>query len=181
MRASGRRTVWRCVRRRCLAAAALLAYVAASGGLPVPALGGPRKDLSKPFPCMNSPCGCLCAEDCWRHCCCTTPEERWAWAAANNVTPPDYAERPADHDGAAPAPPPCPHCHPNAAAPRPGGVTTASALRCMGLNTLWVTVGTTMAPPPLTWRPAAVVPDRLADFDQFPSPVSDAPASRPPR
>ncbi len=179
MRPPGRRILWRNLRRRCLALAALVAYLAASFGLPVPVLGA-RKDLSKPYPCMNNPCGCLCAEDCWRHCCCTTPEERWAWAAANNVTPPDYAEKPGAHDDGAESRP-CPHCHPGKAAPDPCGFPTASPLRCQGGATLWVTLGTTAAPPPLTWRPAVVVADRLTHFDQFPSLLARAPASPPPR
>ncbi len=182
MRASGRRNLWRNLRRRCLALAALAAYLAASVGLPVPAAAA-HKDLSKPYPCMNNPCGCLCAEDCWRHCCCTTPEERWAWAAANNVTPPDYAERPAAHDEGAASPESslCPHCHLGTPASGPRGVTTASPLRCQGLGTLWVTVGTTTAPSPLAWRPATAVADRLTHLDQVPSPLSRAPASPPPR
>src|SRR5262249_36229142 len=45
-------------------------------------------------PCQGHPCGCRSAEDCWQHCCCLSPEERWAWARAHDVEPPAYAERP---------------------------------------------------------------------------------------
>lgn len=38
------------------------------------------KDQSVPYPCMNRPCGCASAEQCWRSCCCTTKSERIAWA-----------------------------------------------------------------------------------------------------
>ena len=64
---------------------ALLAYLAATVGLPLPP---PPivKDGGKAFPCQGRACGCQTAEECWRHCCCTTPEERWAWAAEHNVT-----------------------------------------------------------------------------------------------
>ncbi|MBX3441571.1 MAG: hypothetical protein KF774_04130 [Planctomyces sp.] len=39
-----------------------------------------QKDTSVPFPCMHSACGCANAEQCWTSCCCTTREERIAWA-----------------------------------------------------------------------------------------------------
>src|ERR1700747_3399381 len=112
MRASERRTFWRNLRKRLTAAVVLLAYLAALApalGLPIPAPAAP-KDRSVPFPCMDNPCGCSCAEDCWRHCCCMSPEERWAWAAAHNVTPPDYAERPAAMRPGGDTAQPCPHC-----------------------------------------------------------------------
>src|SRR5205814_409462 len=48
-----------------------------------------EKDKSQPFPCMNSPCGCRSAEECWRHCCCHSLAERMAWARENHVRPPD--------------------------------------------------------------------------------------------
>ena len=47
------------------------------------------KDKSKPFPCMNSPCGCRDADQCWRHCCCHSLAERLAWVRENHVEPPD--------------------------------------------------------------------------------------------
>src|SRR5260370_41429566 len=112
MAAHRRPTFWRRLRPRLAAGVALFAYVAVAFGLPLPE-SGPRKDRSRPYPCMDHECGCQCAEDCWRHCCCFTPEERWAWAAEHGIQPPDYAERPAadsppahsccDHDHAAPS------------------------------------------------------------------------------
>jgi hypothetical protein len=48
----------------------------------------------QPFLCQDHSCGCATAEDCWRHCCCFSAEERWAWAQENHVEPPEYAERP---------------------------------------------------------------------------------------
>ena len=73
---------------------ALLAYWAAALGLPVPP-PPVIKDGGKQFMCQGQACGCQTAEECWRHCCCHTPEERWAWAEANHIQPPDYAEKPA--------------------------------------------------------------------------------------
>ena len=182
MRASGRRTFWRNLCKRLTAAGSLLTYLAASFGLPVPAPAAPR-DRSVPYPCMDKPCGCACAEDCWRHCCCTTPEERWAWAAAHHVQPPDYAERPGCHpDGAASAGErPCPHCHPQTAAPSSLEGPTASALRCKGLSTLWISAGTTPVLSTVGWRPGVVRANRLTYFDQLAFRLSLAPPSPPPR
>ncbi len=90
---SWRSVSWRTLYRRLLAVGALFAYLAATNGFPLP----PPvviKDGGKPFPCQGHACGCQTAEECWRHCCCFTPEERWAWAEENHVQPPDYAERP---------------------------------------------------------------------------------------
>src|SRR4051794_28407127 len=81
-------------RRRAAAAAALLTYLAAAFGFPLPAAPA-RKDATIPFPCQDHPCGCQTAEQCWSGCCCFTPAERWAWAEAHHVRPPAYAERPA--------------------------------------------------------------------------------------
>jgi hypothetical protein len=87
------RTFWRPLRSRLPAGLALVAYLVAAVGFPLPA--APRKDSGQPFPCQDHPCGCQTAEQCWRHCCCFTPEEHWAWAEAHHVTPPPYAVRPA--------------------------------------------------------------------------------------
>src|SRR5438105_14669671 len=83
---------WRLVTRRMCACGALLCYLATAVGFPLPSLV--QKDHSQPFPCQDHPCGCQSAEQCWRHCCCFTPEEKWAWAEAHGVVPPPYAERP---------------------------------------------------------------------------------------
>ncbi len=44
------------------------------------------KDCSVPFPCMNKPCGCRNAEQCYKSCCCSTKAERIAWAKAHDVS-----------------------------------------------------------------------------------------------
>jgi hypothetical protein len=84
---------WRSLPRRLCAGLTLLAYLATVLGLPLPAPARPKSD--EPFPCQDHPCGCRTAEQCWRSCCCFTPEQRLAWAKAHNVTPPPYAEKPA--------------------------------------------------------------------------------------
>jgi hypothetical protein len=40
------------------------------------------------FPCESCGCGCASALACWTNCCCYTPAERMAWAAAHGVEPP---------------------------------------------------------------------------------------------
>jgi hypothetical protein len=74
---------------------ALAAYLVAGVGIPLPA--SPPKKPGPPFPCQDHLCGCMSAEQCWRSCCCHTPDERRAWARSHGVEPPDYAERPAAH------------------------------------------------------------------------------------
>jgi hypothetical protein len=83
---------WRPLHRRITACVALVCYLATAVGFPVPNL--PAKDRSQPFPCQDHPCGCQSAEQCWRHCCCFSPEERHAWAEAHHIQPPSYAEQP---------------------------------------------------------------------------------------
>lgn len=78
--------------RRLGAGLTLVAYLAVVLGLPLPT--PLAKDRSQPFPCQDHPCGCRTAEECWRHCCCFTPEERLAWAREHHVEPPAYAELP---------------------------------------------------------------------------------------
>lgn len=78
--------------RHCVAVISLLAFVAAITGLPAPIVVGENhgKDVSQPFPCMFSRCGCRNAEACWRACCCRTNAEKIAWAKQNDVTAPAY-------------------------------------------------------------------------------------------
>jgi hypothetical protein len=102
---------WRISPHRSFACVALVSYLATAVGFPLPRLA--NKDHSQPFPCQDHPCGCQTAEQCWRHCCCFTPLERFAWAKTHHIGPPSYAERPAAsgwhtarvRDGAA-----CTHC-----------------------------------------------------------------------
>lgn len=78
----------------------LFGYVLVAAGVPLPAgsmaAGASRnsaaakrlagKDRSVPFPCMDSPCGCVTAEQCFESCCCHTPAELLAWATARNLS-----------------------------------------------------------------------------------------------
>ena len=88
---------WLCA-RRVAALVLLFSYAVTSLGCPLPATK--LKTGSVPFPCQDHPCGCQNAEECWRHCCCFTPAQRWAWAREHHVEPPSYAERPETEDSA---------------------------------------------------------------------------------
>lgn len=79
---------------------AILGYTLVASGLPLPfgivapsAQDSPAakrlagKDRSQPFPCMDKPCGCATAEQCFTKCCCNTPSETLAWAKAHAVEP----------------------------------------------------------------------------------------------
>lgn len=70
----------------------ILANLFSSTGFPTQVFAATaRKDLSVPFPCMNHPCGCVSAEQCWRgSCCCMTMAEKLAWADAHAVVPPSF-------------------------------------------------------------------------------------------
>ena len=79
---------------------AILGYTLVASGLPLPfgmiapaAPDSPAaqrlagKDRSRPFPCMDRPCGCATAEQCFTSCCCNTPAETLVWAKAHRVEP----------------------------------------------------------------------------------------------
>ena len=78
----------------------ILGYTLVASGLPLPcgivapsAQDSPAakrlagKDRSRPFPCMDKPCGCGTAEQCFTKCCCHTLAERLAWAKARGLEP----------------------------------------------------------------------------------------------
>lgn len=79
-------------RRRALVALLLIVnQLVMASGVPLPAAAAtPKKDLSKPFPCMYMPCGCMNADQCWHSCCCFTMREKLAWAEENGVEPPAF-------------------------------------------------------------------------------------------
>ena len=84
--------------RRIIVWLAIVGYSLVASGLPLPlgnmgadATDSPAakrlaaKDRSNPFPCMDKPCGCATAEQCFSSCCCHTLAERLAWAKLHNV------------------------------------------------------------------------------------------------
>ncbi len=106
---SGRRsTMWRHLRvrrprfrwRSAVAAVALLGQVTTAFGIPIPALPGRARDFSRPFPCMDHPCGCHDADECWAGCCCLSDAEKLVWCEANGVEPPSFVRRNAKRERA---------------------------------------------------------------------------------
>jgi hypothetical protein len=76
--------------RRCASGLLLAMYVVTAAGVPLPT-GNHATKSGELFPCMDCPCGCNSAEQCWRSCCCHTLAERMAWAHERGVRPPEYA------------------------------------------------------------------------------------------
>ena len=76
--------------------------LAATGSPAAKRLAG--KDRSRPFPCMDKPCGCATAEQCFSNCCCNTAAELLAWAEANRLDPATLMTLHARAAGARPAP-----------------------------------------------------------------------------
>jgi len=192
MPSSKRNTCRRRFVRKLCAVFALLAYLAVAVGLPLPAVA--RKDVSQPFPCQDHACGCRSAEECWLHCCCFTPEQRWPWAEAHGVVPPAYAERPTRPAGETES---CPHAsgpaarsccgrhHQASPPPPPAGarwVMGVESLRCRGLTTLWASAGAVVPPPPvLSWRPFWPLRGALSFADASPRVHLPVPPDPPPR
>jgi len=87
--------------RKVIAFLVLIFFCASALPIPVATLEIQTKDHSQPFPCQNSPCGCKTAEQCWTNCCCSTLEERLAWAEEHEVIPPSYAARPVQAEAVA--------------------------------------------------------------------------------
>lgn len=76
--------------RRCASGILLAIYVVSAAGIPLPT-GNMTLKSGEIFPCMDCPCGCNSAEQCWRSCCCHTLAERVDWAREHGVRPPEYA------------------------------------------------------------------------------------------
>jgi hypothetical protein len=83
--------------RRFVAGFSLANYLLLLVGIPLPT--PVSKDSSRPFPCQHHRCGCASADQCWRHCCCFTREQKLAWARENGVSPPtELLATDHDHD-----------------------------------------------------------------------------------
>jgi hypothetical protein len=197
-------TPWRLRQDRLAAGLGLAAYLVAAFGFPLPALS--HKDSSQPFPCQHRACGCQSAEQCWRSCCCFTPEEHWDWARANHVEPPAYATKPANRgwhtvrlrdqaEGRIEPAASCPHCaratktcchddHPNRPAPAGSWLwaSTFDVLRCQGISNLWVTAGNVLPPdPPQVWRAWEAPVSWICCLETLPRVCSCTPPDPPPR
>ena len=162
------------------------------------------KDFSTPYPCMNRPCGCRSAEQCWTSCCCTTKAERIAYVIEHGLEMPAALCGPDDGEHVAEKPKACcaaksasaqchskekcrsadgcAECKQEPARPRVGVVMLDSVMKCKGLAFQLSQFGGAVVP--------GVVPQVrliLVDFgsvlltdDTF-SDVALAPPSPPPR
>lgn len=187
---------WPTLMRGALVAVATLSYLVSVIGMP--ASVRVRKDGSVPFMCQDDPCGCQTAEDCWRHCCCHSPEERMAWAEAHHVTPPDYAEKPSTagwnqprqrdvDDGMSQ----CACCHPQQDAKPSAAKAEKTVLvwvigtpvqRCRGTNTFWLSMGAVSLPPPiLTCQPRLLNSEALREIKVSRVSALTIPPDPPPR
>jgi hypothetical protein len=162
-------------KRRATALIALVAYLVTATGVPLPVHAA--KGDGQPFPCQHHACGCATAEQCWRQCCCFTPQEKLAWARKNGVIPPAHlvlevaALAPDDHDNDNPprgrccarrdeSPREhsmcdedhhdhdgCTSCEHSEQSTSSGLIIGIAAMKCRGLSTLWCATGAVIPPP----------------------------------
>jgi len=193
--------------QRLVAGCTVIPYLIASLGLPVPA-GAAPKDSSQPFPCQQHACGCQSAEQCWTHCCCFTPEQRWAWAEANNVKPPAYAEKPAgsgwrtarqrdkesdncDYNQSSPCcrkstqsaqSSPLPKKNSQGKSKKGSWALSVQALACQGHSTSWASVGSVLpSGAAVAWSPCFLPLGRLVCRDEIAFLMSAVVPEPPPR
>ena len=96
-----------------MATVSLLLFCCCAPFVPLPYAVSPAKDSSVPYPCMNRPCGCDSAEQCWRNCCCFSNQQKVEWAKKHSVTLPNYVLAAAKRESIASVSqekPACPHC-----------------------------------------------------------------------
>ena len=188
MALTSQKKLWRRLAGRLWAGLALVSFIVTGIGIPLPAAD--VKDHSVPFPCQDHACGCPSAEQCWRHCCCFSAAERWAWAKAHHVEPPAYAEQPADHDKNHESLASCCHNHQPDMASDAGAksqssvrwVLGLSALHCGGPTTSWLSSGALAPPPPVaSWSPIWLPMGWVALADSFLVEIVLCPLDPPPR
>ena len=158
---------------------AVAGYALVASGLPLPLgsvapAGGSAaakrlagKDRSQPFPCMDRPCGCATAKQCFADCCCHTPAERLAWAKAHGIEPGVLAalerrvaaEATAEAGGCCSTRKAAPSCCASQAAPKlpapaePNDapqtqtVVLRAMLACGGIVAQWVAAAGSLPPP----------------------------------
>lgn len=187
MRVSFQKKLWWRLARKSLAALALLSFSIFGIGIPMPV--GDVKENRVPFICQAHACGCASAEQCWRHCCCFTATERWAWAKAHDVEPPAYAERPTPHETEHAHSVCCDHAHQPSStdehlanSQRPvRWVVGLAALRCHGLTGSWISGAAVVPPPVMSWSPELPVVGWVSFHDLSLLSLAVCPLDPPPR
>ncbi len=154
------------------------------------------KNISIPFPCQFSGCGCKDAVQCWSSCGCHTDAEKIAWAKANSVQPPewfleDLRTEPADPESASTCRGCC--CCSQRPAPTPAEVSTdkddsshtvylnlKQRRRCNGQYDVDMATWYFVAPADQPLPPISVSPLCPVD-DQSPLAVTHLPPTPPPK
>ena len=202
---------------------AIIGYALVASGLPLPvdsltaAASDPAaarrlagKDRSQPFPCMDKPCGCATAEQCFTSCCCSTRAERLAWGRAHRVEAAVLAalewRMTTDIDSADAVPTERSCCSakarrssperavlpaaerlsaPDRESPDPpspsGTVVLRAMLACGGIVSQWCSAGASLPPPRVDVVVGCEPIDRIVILDEAVASAPAAPAAPPPR
>jgi hypothetical protein len=208
MPASWRKPFGPSLQRRLCAGLALVSYLAASIGFPLPVPA--RSFAGQPSSCRHSPCGCPAALHCAGQCCCSSGgphesmEQPLSQGQENPRCEPEETSVSPHASCCHPAEPaalkPCcaakaahrsccqPTSPPPAKSPAPAPpnafrwVLGLAAQQCQGHSTLWVSTGTVLPPePPVTWNPYPACVGWLAAFNSFPLIQTSTPPEPPPR
>jgi hypothetical protein len=157
----------------------ICAQIAGSVGLPSFSRSG--KDKSRPYPCMDRPCGCASYDECWAgDCCCFTLSEKIAWAKANAIDPPQKA---LDRAACSKPQATCPHCKQST---EPTEVTWSIGIfmqKCKGQTLAGLGLLPLAIPPaePFMFEFASAASDRLSLVDLLPNLRHTKPDAPPPR
>ncbi len=159
------------------------------------------KDRSTPYPCMNRPCGCQSAEECWTSCCCTTKAERIAFVLENGLAMPaalqGSEDTPSSRKGCCSAKSTlaactatgcskgvghCDKCQPSKKDSRNRTVLFSSAMKCKGLTSMLVQFGGALVPASAT-KPVLIVQNEgyLTPTDDLRTGATLPPPAPPPR
>ncbi|OAI57644.1 hypothetical protein AYO47_07815 [Planctomyces sp. SCGC AG-212-M04] len=152
------------------------------------------KDLSTPYPCMNRPCGCRSAEECWKSCCCTTKAERIAFVLDHGLEMPAALKESEEQQ---PAPraccanqtcshaseaADCDSCQRSKKPIRKGVVLLSAALKCKGLTSMLMQFGGALVPANAPLPELVPFAQGLINLaDDLGTGVSLSPPSPPPR
>ncbi len=182
---------WRSLPRRLTAVTALVAYLAAVVGVPIPA--NARKALA----CDHSSCGCRSADHVWNQCGCLSSGALIPESAIECNAPSGHPNTSGgccpegacfccsdEHQGDAGNSPTC-HSEGMKADPppdKPHWVSTIDKWHCQGTATVWISLGAVTPPPPaVTWQPISLASDWVSSTDESPTPFALDPPVPPPR
>ena len=157
----------------------LCAQFAGASGFPI-VRSATSKDTSRPYPCLDRPCGCLTYEACWAgDCCCFTLGQKLAWAEKRGIEAPAHAR--------AKGPPEA--CDEKACCTKPKAaskwVNAAFVVACNGVHADAASAVPPALPPMEPISVAFLLPTSELEADAIsdcgaPS-RSDAPPTRPPK